>query len=338
MSCRFIGSVSVTAILMMVPAAAQSQSALAKPAATKSDKAWTPPRTPDGKPDLGGVWSFATLTPLERPAEFAGKAYLTDKEAAEFAKRNIADRNKDSREGSGSDADVARAYNDAWWDFGKNATNQTSLVIDPPDGKLPPLTAEGQKRKAEREEARNRPARGPEDRSVGERCILGFNSGPPMMPSAYNNNVQIFQSGNTVVLLNEMVHNARVVPMDGRPHGTVRQWVGDSRGHWEGNTLVVDTVNFTDVGTGFRGIPTDLNYHLIERFTLRDANTLVYEFTVDDPTMQARPWTASVPMVRSNEAMYEYACHEGNYGMVGILAGARAEEDAAQKAAKPGSK
>jgi hypothetical protein len=284
------------------------------------------------------VWSFATLTPLERPAEFAGKAYLTNKEAAEYAKRSIEQRNKDSREGSGSDADVARAYNDAWWDFGTNATNQTSLVIDPPDGKLPALTAAGEKRKAERDEARNRPARGPEDRSVGERCILGFNSGPPMMPSAYNNNVQIFQTANTVVLLNEMVHNARVVPMDGRPHGSIRQWVGDSRGHWEGNTLVVDTINFTDTGTGFRGIPTDLNYHLIERFTLRDANTLVYEFTVDDPTMQTKPWTASVPMVRSNEAMYEYACHEGNYGMVGILSGARAEEAAGQNVPPTGRK
>ena len=153
-----------------------------------------------------------------------------------------------------------------------------------------------------------------------------------MLPGAYNNNVQIFQSGNTVALLNEMAHNARIIPTDGRAHGTVRQWTGDSVGHWEGNTFVVDTTNFTSTGTSLR-TPTDLNYHLIERFTLRDPNTLIYEFTVDDPTTQTKPWTASVPMVRSNEPIYEYACHEGNYGMVGILAGARAEEKQAAEAA-----
>jgi hypothetical protein len=337
MTYRFIGAVSVTAILTMAPAVAQSQSVLAKPAAAKITKTSNLPRTPDGKPDLEGVWSFATLTPLERPAEFAGKATLTDKEAADYAKRSLGLRNKDSREGAGTDADVARAYPDAFWDYGKSATNQTSLIIDPPDGKLPPLTEEGQKRAAERREAQSRPARGPEDRNLGERCILGFNSGPPMLPSAYNNNVQIFQTPNTVAILNEMVHNARIVPTDGSPHGTVPQWVGDSRGHWEGNTLVVDTINFTDKGTTFR-IPTDHKYHLIERFTLRDPNTLIYEFTVDDPTVQTRPWTASVPMVRSSEPMYEYACHEGNYGMVGILAGARASEKQAAEAAAAGSK
>jgi len=328
MTYRLLGSVSVTAILIMVPAAAQSQSVLAKPAAAKITKTSNLPRTPDGKPDLQGVWSFRTLTPLERPDEFAGKAVLTDQEAAEYAKRSLAVRDKDSREGAGADADVARAYPEAFWDYGKSATNQTSLIIYPPDGKLPPLTAAGNQIAAERREARNRPARGPEDRSVGERCILGFNSGPPMTPGAYNNNVEIFQTPTTVALLNEMAHNARIIPTDGRAHGTVRQWTGDSVGHWEGNTFVVDTTNFTATGTSLR-TPTDLNYHLIERFTLRDANTLIYEFTVDDPTTEIRPWTASVPMVRSDEPIYEYACHEGNYGMVGILAGARAEEAAA---------
>jgi len=326
MNFRFLGLMGVTSIVTMVPAVAQT-SVAAKPAAAKTEKSWTPPRTADGKPNLEGVWSFATLTPLERPKEFAGKAYLTDKEAAEFAKRTMDRNNKDSR-GGGGDADVSRAYNDAWWDFGQRASNQTSLIIDPADGKLPALTPEGQKKAAARQAARNRPAYGPEDRSLGERCILGFNSGPPMMPSAYNNNVEIFQTRDTVAILNEMVHNARMVPLDGRPHGTIRQWVGDSRGHWEGNTLVVDTINFTNDGTGVR-VPTDENYHLTERFTLRDANTLIYEFTVDDPTMQTKPWTASVPMVRSNQAMYEYACHEGNYGMMGILTAARAEDKAA---------
>ena len=335
MSYRFFGSVSVTAILMMVPAAAQTQSVVAKPAAAKVQKAGNLPRAADGKPDLQGVWSFATLTPLERPTEFAGKATLSDQEAAEFAKKTIQRANKDSRDG-GSDADVSRAYNDSWWDFGTRASNQTSLIVDPPDGRMPPLTPAGQNRQAAMQAARNRPAAGPEDRSLGERCILGFNSGPPMLPSAYNNNVQIFQTHNTVAILNEMVHNARIVPLDGRPHGTSRQWVGDSRGHWEGNTLVVDTINFTDNGTGLFRVPTDENYHLTERFTLRDQNTLIYEFTVDDPTVQTKPWTASVPMLRSDQPMYEYACHEGNYGMYGILTGARAEEKAAEEAATKG--
>jgi hypothetical protein len=288
--------------------------------------------TKAGLPDLQGVWSFANLTPLQRPAEFAGKATLTEKEAADYARQLQERRNADRRDG-GAATDVARAYNDYWYDYGKSASRQTSLIVDPPDGKLPPLTPEGQKRGEVRRAAATRPAWGPEDRSLGERCILGFNAGPPMLPSAYNNNVQIIQTRDTVVLLNEMVHNARIIPLDGRAHGTVRQWVGDSVGHWEGNTLVVDTVNFTDKGTAFQ-IPTDENFHLIERFTRRDANTLIYEFTVNDPTVQTAPWTASVPMTKSDEPIYEYACHEGNYGMLGILQGARAEDKAAGEAGK----
>jgi len=278
-------------------------------------------------PDLEGIWSFATLTPLERPAELAGKTHLTDQEAADFAKRAVQNRNFDRRDG-GNDADVARAYNDLFYDFGKSATNQTSLIIDPPDGKLPAMTPAGQKRASERLAKLAAVPNGPEDRPLWERCILGFNSGPPMMPSGYNNNVQIVEAPGLVVIFNEMVHSARVVPMDGRPHGTVRQWMGDSRGHWEGNTLVVDTVNFTKNGTGTIGlrVSTDENLHLTEKFTRRDAKTLLYEFTIDDPTIWTKPWTASVPMTMSDEPIYEYACHEGNYGMEDILAGARAQE------------
>lgn len=282
-------------------------------------------------PDLEGVWSFATLTPLERPAELAGKARLTDQEAAEYAKRVSERRNFDRRDG-GNEADVSRAYNDLFYDFGKSASNQTSLIVDPPDGKLPAMTALGQKRAADRAAVLASVPRGPEDRPLWERCILGFNSGPPIMPSGYNNNLQILQAPGQVVLFTEMVHSARVIPLDGRPHGTVRQWMGDSRGHWEGNTLVIDTVNFKEGGTGTIGlrVTTDEKLHLIERITRRDPKTLVYEFTVDDPTIWTKPWTASVPMTKSDEPIYEYACHEGNYGMEDILAGARAQEKAQQ--------
>ena len=312
------------AILIVAPIFGQVKPGSGVAMATEKSKASNPPRTAGGHPDIQGVWSFANLTPLERPAEFAGKATLTDQEAAAYAKRLREGRNMDRRDG-GQEADVARAYNDLFWDFGNRASNQTSLIIDPPDGKLPPLTELGQKRREARQTAANRPARGPEDRNLGERCILGFNSGPPMLPSAYNNNVQIFETPNAVLVMNEMVHETRVIWLDGRPHSTVRQWMGDSRGHWEGDTLVVDTINFRDEGTTFR-IPVDENFHLVERFTRRDANTLIYEFTVDDPTVQTRPWTASVPMIRSDEPIYEYACHEGNYGMLGILNGARIED------------
>jgi hypothetical protein len=332
MSLRVLISIGAVVIAISAPVVGQVPSTPAKALSTAKVNG-AQARTSDGQPDLQGVWSFAILTPLERPDDLAGKTTLTDQEAAEYAKHKKERDNKDSRDGSGTDADVGKAYNDAWWDFGTKASNQTSLIIDPPNGKLPALTAEGQKRRMARAAARAGVPKGPEDRSVSERCILGFNSGPPMLPSAYNNNVRIVQTKEQVAILNEMVHDVRIVPLDGRPHGTVRQWTGDSRGHWEGNTLVVDTINFTDAGTGFAiGASTDESFHLVERFTRRDAKTLIYEFTVNDPTLWTRPWTASVPMTLSDEPIYEYACHEGNRGMVGILAGARADEAAAAKA------
>jgi hypothetical protein len=327
---RFTFTGVLVTLIITVPMFGQ----LSSPQATGAAKAKTAvlSRTQDGQSDLQGAWSFANLTPLQRPPEFAGKATLTEQEAADWAKQVQERRNADRRDGGGN-TDVSRAYNDSWYDYGKGASRQTSLIIDPPDGKLPPLTAEGQKRAQARATAATRPARGPEDRSLGERCILGFNAGPPMLPSAYNNNVQIFQTRDSVVLLNEMVHNFRIIPLDGRRHGTVRQWNGDSVGHWEGNTLVVDTINFSEKGTAFQ-IPTDENLHLIERFTRRDADTLIYEFTVEDPTVQTKAWTASVPMTWTDEPLFEYACHEGNYGMMGILQGARAEDKAAAEAAR----
>jgi hypothetical protein len=221
-------------------------------------------------------------------------------------------------------------------------TKRTSLIVDPPNGRLPAMTPEGAKRMAARaEDGRQTQLGHPhadswEDRPLQERCIVGLNAGPPMTPGAYNNNVQIFQTPDTVVLLNEMVHDARVVPMDGRPHLGIRTWKGDSRGHWEGDTLVVETTNFKRE-TSLPG--SSASTRLTERFTRADADTLLYEFTVDDPTTWTRPWTAVVPMLKSTDQIYEYACHEANYAMPGILAGARlAEKKAAEEAAKKGAK
>jgi hypothetical protein len=292
------------------------------------------PRTPWGHPSLEGVWDFRTVTPLERPAEFAGKAVLTEQEAAEYERKAVESRNADSRHdttvrrtvnGSAETEDVALAYNDFWWDRGTKVigSRRTSLIVDPPDGRMPQLTPAGKKRLDAEDARRERPAEGPEDRSVGERCILGFNSGPPMSPGGYNMNVQLFQTPDHVVILNEMVHNARIVPLDGRPHGTIPQWVGDSRGRWEGDTLVVETTNFYQ-NTSLRGSSPSLR--LTERFRRIDADTLVYDYTVNDPATWTKPWTVEIPMVKAEGRIYEYACHEGNYGMTGLLSCARAGE------------
>jgi hypothetical protein len=279
------------------------------------------PRTPDGRPDLQGTWSFATLTPMERPKEFGTKAVLTAEEARQYAEETRRRRNMDTRDG-GASADVERAYNDFWWDFGSTASLRTSLIIDPPDGRRPAYTPEAQKRLAAQFAGLRRPAEGPEDRMLAERCIVGFNAGPPMTPSAYNNNVQIVQTRDYVLLLNEMVHDARIVPLDGRPRRGVARWAGESRGRWEGETLVVETVGFKGA-TAFGG--SSDNMKLTERFRL-DGETLLYQFTVEDPATWVRPWTAEIPMTRSAEPIYEYACHEGNIGMEGILKGARMDE------------
>jgi hypothetical protein len=287
------------------------------------------PRAAGGHGDLDGTWNFSTITPLERPAEFAGKEFLTDAETAEYEARTVQRNNRDTREQS-ADADVASAYNDFWWDRGIHAARvhgrtRTSLVVDPPDGRIPALTPEAQQRAAARAEARRQhPADGPEDRSLGERCLL-FNAGPPMAAGPYNNYVQILQTPDHVVILNEMIHDSRVVPLDGRPHlpAGIRRLLGDSRGHWDGNTLVVETTNFSDK-TNVRGSGERLR--LVERFTRADAKTLLYEFTVDDPASFVKPWTAILPMSKTDDQIYEYACHEANYAMTGILRGARATD------------
>ena len=269
------------------------------------------------------------MTPLERPLELAGKRFLTDEEAAEFEQRRLVTLDKDRRDEDGK-IPLSGGYNDFWWDYGRKLTEdkRTSLIVDPTDGRIPSLTPAAQQRTNARRAARQRPARSPADRGVAERCILGFNSGPPMNPSAYNNNMQMFQTPGYVVILNEMVHNTRIVTLDERPHlpERIRQWAGDSRGRWDGDTLVVETTNFTDK-TSFRGSGKKL--HLVESFTRVDADTLLYEYTIDDPESFERPWMATVPMAKSQGPLFEYACHEGNYGMFNLLAGARAADRAA---------
>jgi len=296
-------------------------------------KTWTPPRTPDGQPDLQGIWTNMTVTPLERPAEFAGKEFLTENEAAEYEKKAVADVNGDRRDGT-AEADVNRAYNEFWRDRGKVVpTRRTSLIVDPPDGKIPPLKPEAQKRNAARAEAARKmggPFDGPENRSLAERCLTMPQAGPPMLPANYNSNYQIVQTQGYVAILVEMIHDARIIPLNGSPHlpQNIRQWMGDSRGHWDGNTLVVETTNFTD-RTNFRG--SSDNLRIVERFTRTDAKTLLYQFTIDDPATWARPWSSELPMKKAAGPLFEYACQEGNYGLANSLAGARAEEKAARR-------
>jgi len=292
------------------------------------------PRTPWGDPDIQGIWDFRTITPLERPKALGDKQVLSADEAEEFQAETLAVRNKDRRtqDGLSTQADVANAYNQFWWDYGNQLTEdkRTSLVVSPADGRIPAPTPKAKERYAGIRSRRARPAHGPEDRGAFERCILGFNAGPPYTPSAYNNNVHILQTPDHVVLLIEMVHDARIVPIDARPPlpGEIRQWRGDARGHWDGDTLVVESRNFSDK-TSFRG--TGKNLHLIERFTRVAPDRVVYEYTINDPEMFTEPWTVAIPMKWNEQPMYEYACHEGNYAMESMLAGARAQEAAEEK-------
>jgi hypothetical protein len=298
----------------------------------------TLPRTADGHPDLQGTFDFATVTPLERPASLAGKAVLTDAEAAAYEKQQLENR---KRIDDAPPAGQVGGYNEFWYEFGTKVVGdrRTSLITDPADGRLPSLLPEAQKRADERRARLRRLADGPEDRDASERCLLGYNSGPPMIPVGYNQNVQIVQTHDYVMVHNEMVHTARIIPVDGRPHHSAefRSWSGDSRGHWEGDTLVVETTNFNDkTWNQFSGWSwaVDDNLHLVERFSLADADTVLYEFTVTDPTVWTKPWSAAVPLRRTTNLMYEYACHEGNEGMEGILRGARALERDAEASKK----
>ena len=319
-------------------------------AAAQSTNTSTPPRTAWGQPDLQGIWDFRTITPLERSDELADQAFLTEEEAAnleqEVVDRNLRLLNRPAERTVASDQVDRREdgtpgfYNNFWLDQGTRAvgTRRTSLIIDPPNGQIPALTPSGQQRADAREAyRREHPADSWLDRSTSDRCLLGFNAGPPLNPGGYNQNLQIFQTPDHIVLLTEMVHTVRVVPLDGRPplSDDIRQWSGDARGHWEGATLVVETSSFNDER---RWRNSTAGVTLVERFTRVDVDTLEYEYTVTDPETWTSPWTASIPLRRTDVPMFEYACHEGNYSMEGILAGARAEETEAEQAATQGSR
>ena len=315
--------------------------------AASAAKTWNPARTPDGQIDLEGVWDFSTITPLERPGSVGDKQVFTDEEAATFEQEENRRQNRDLIDPKKGGAQYLPGsvvpYNEFWYERGDKivGSKRTSLIVDPPDGRIPTLTPAAQQRAdaqaaAARDEQLGRVrADSWDDRSLADRCILGFNAGPPMTPGAYNNHVQIFQAAGHVVLVTEMVHDVRVIPVDGTPHlpSRLRQYRGDSRGRWEGRTLVIDTTNFLRE-TSFRG--SSANLHLTERFTRVDADSLLYEFSVEDPTTWTKPWAASMPMKKIPGPIYEYACHEGNYAMQNILSGARAQDR--ELAAKPAGK
>ncbi|MDQ2914078.1 MAG: hypothetical protein M3T56_12585 [Chloroflexota bacterium] len=301
-----------------------------------------PAHVADARQDLQGIWSFATLTPLQRPKEYVGRDRLTPEEKAKLEDQAVRDQFVDRPPPTGNPG----TYNRFWVDSGTKvvATGRTSLIVDPPDGRMPPLTSHGMERQADLD-AKAKIAAGPEDLTAWDRCILGFNAGPPMIGGGYNAYVQLVQTSDYVVVHTEMVHDARIVPLYGRPSlpSHFRQWRGISSGRWDGDTLVVETRNFRSEGTGTLslrglGLSGDENLHLTERFRRLDADTLLYEYTIDDPTIWTRPWTVSMTLDKSDQPMYEYACHEGNYGMRGILSGARAEEKFATEAKPSGAR
>ena len=319
-------------LLALLPAAA-----FAQPDAPAFRTAW-------GDPDLQHVWTSATLTPLERPAEWAGKALLTEEEAAASTQLELRRIDGDQRAGTGRGdrqagtpdgrTDVGRAYNEFWRERGR-MLRQTSLIVDPPDGRIPYQPGARPRQSPYHGGAGEFPA-GPETRGLAERCILWGSAGPPMQPATYNSNFQLLQTPGHVAIVNEMIHDVRIVPLDGRPAPApgIRQWLGASRGHWEGETLVVVTTHFTD-RTRFGGSGAGLR--LVERFTRTGGDTLLYEYTARDESVWTRPWTAAWPHRSLRSALdaepggpgahlFEYACHEGNYGMTNLLAGARALE------------
>jgi hypothetical protein len=317
-------------VVFLLSAAASPAQVAADTADPRARKTWSVPRTPDGRPDLQGFWSNATTTPLERPGALAGKQVLTEEERAAL-QEEVSERINADRAPTPGDPGT---YNEFWWERGSLST-QTSLIVDPADGRLPAWTPEAQTT----EEARRRrrtTADSWEDRNLAERCIT---RGAPKLPGGYNNNFHILQTPGYVAILQEMIHEVRIIPLDGRPHvqPAIRLWLGDSRGHWEGDTLVVETTNYNDnirFNSYYCCRGSGANQRIVERFTRIDADTIDYRFTVTDPTTFTKPFTISVPMRRFEGPIYEYACHEGNISMEHILRGARAQEKAAERNSK----
>ena len=337
MSRRVLAPIGVCGILLTVWLAptlmtAQAPAPTSKSAATTK---WKVSRTPDGQPDLQGFWTNSTYTPLERPKD-VNKEFFTPEELNALVKKAAA--NESEQTEPGTIADVHYDFTQFGLDRsqGKLAMSlRTSLIVDPADGRIPPLTEEGKKRAAARAEARRRaggPTDAAENQPLSVQCIIMDRIGPPMLAGAYNNTYQIVQTRGYVMILVEMIHDVRIIPLDGRPQlaKTVRQWTGSYRGRWEGDTLVIETTNFNGKNP-FQG--SSENMKLTERFTRTDPNTLRYQFTVDDPSQWTKPWTAEVPWVKTEGPIFEHACHEGNYGLGNILAGARVEDKRAAEAA-----
>ena len=346
-----MGSRSIALAILVLGMAASPPHA---PAQSQTD-AWPIPRTADGRPVLSAVWDFRTMTPLQRP-EDQDKAVLTAEEAAaieQAATESVAraDAPSEVRTDPLPAGEPVGGYNRFWLDRGARVVGdrRTSLIVDPPTGRVPDLQP-GVLRQVgglQQDIPGERPVRyrtggigadGPEDRGLAERCLVGFNSGPPLLPGGYNQNFQLFQTDDQVAILTEMVHETRVIPLDGRPplSGAVRQWLGDGRGYWDGDTLVVETTNFSDLVPSFNAgffvaLGTGTTAHLTERFTRIDFDTLRYEFTITDSDTFTQPLTGVLQMQRSEVPVFEYACHEGNYGMQNLLSGARMAEAAASQ-------
>jgi hypothetical protein len=351
MSHRLFASTAaaVTALVMLhAQTPAPGQTAPVAPKAVKTTvgtstvgtkNAWTPPRTPDGHPDLQGYWTNSTETPLERPKGLGAKEFYTDAELADLMKKDQDRLALNKEEGRptepGTTADVHYDYTQYGLDRGQAKltwNRRTSLIVGE-QGTLPPMLPEARKRNADLSAKTRGHLDGPEDLSLSSRCIVVAQESVPMLSGGYNNNLQIVQGDAVVAIMNEMNHSVRIVPMDGRPHlpADVRQFRGDSIGHWEGNTLVVDSTNFT-ARNPFQG--SDDKLHVVERFTRVDADTVLYRFTVEDPETWDQPWTAETAWSKVDGPIFEYACHEGNYSLRNTLHGARvAEEEAAAKKA-----
>ena len=286
----------------------------------------------DPQPTLEGIWNSATATPLERPRELKDKPFFTPKEAAQW-EREVAKRNEEPPPGPAAKRTGTGTYNTVYREFGTRTvkTLRTAIVTDPADGRIPALTPAAAEVKRRRLEGLKK-FENPEDLGLQDRCLAFLTAGPPMLPYSYNSNYQIVQTKDAVLVYAEMIHDARIIHLDGRLHppSSLRFWLGDSIGHWEGDTLVVDTTNFNDAG-GFYGdaggnFGWDRNLHLVERFRLFDADTLLYQFEIDNPTAFTRPWKGELTMTRSGDNIYEYACHEANYSLINMLRGYRAAE------------